>query len=104
MKNIILTFIILLVSSALYSQNGKQNVKGLIIDKQSEIPLIGASINLVSNTSLGSVFDVDGNFLIKDIPVGRQAFEVNYLGYEPIIIPLMVSREKVKDFKTWLDS
>lgn len=87
MKNIILTFLFLLSSSVLFSQNGLQNVKGLILDKQSEIPLIGATISLVTDASLGSVSDVDGNFIIEAVPVGRQAFEINYLGYEPVTIP-----------------
>ena len=38
-----------------------QNVKGTIIDKQSEIPLIGATIELLG-TDNGTITDIDGYF------------------------------------------
>ena len=88
MKKIILPISLLFcISISSFAQNGLQKVKGVIIDKQSEIPLIGATINLIADPSLGAITDIDGNFVIENIPVGRQAFEINYLGYEPLVIP-----------------
>lgn len=86
-RSLTLTVLITFLITSLYSQNGLQKVKGLITDKQSEIPLIGATIKLISDSSMGAVSDYDGNFTIESVPVGRQAFEVNYLGYEPVFIP-----------------
>ena len=72
-----------------YAQNGVQNVKGTIIDKQSEMPLIGANITLINEENLvvGSSTDIDGEFFIQGVPIGRHSFEVSYLGYESLVIP-----------------
>ena len=68
-----------------------QNVKGTIIDKQSEIPLIGATIELLG-TDNGTVTDIDGYFRLENVPVGRQSFRVSYLGYNSITLPNMEVR------------
>jgi hypothetical protein len=69
----------------LFSQS--QTVRGVILDKQSETPIIGATVQWIATgaaaTTLGAVSDIDGAFTIQNIPVGRQAFQVSYLGYEP---------------------
>ena len=90
MKNILTIAIFLLLgATTLLAQNGIQNVKGVIIDKQSEIPLIGATISMVSvdGQTIGASTDYDGNFVISGVPIGRQSFEVSYLGYESTTIP-----------------
>ena len=75
----------------LFAQNSSQTVRGTVVDKQSEIPLIGATVQLMGGISnQGSSTDVDGNFEIKNVPVGRQTFQVNYLGYNTITIPNVV--------------
>jgi len=85
------TFLLwLLVAIALTAQN-TQTVKGTIIDKQSEIPLIGVAVELISvEPSWGEVTDLDGRFVMRDVPVGRHAFRISYLGYTPITIPNVV--------------
>jgi len=68
-----------------------QNVKGTIIDKQSEIPLIGATIELLG-TDNGTITDIDGYFRLENVPVGRHSFRVSYLGYNSITLPNMEVR------------
>ena len=68
-----------------------QNVKGIILDKQSEMPLIGATIELLG-TDNGTVTDIDGYFRLENVPVGRQSFRVSYLGYNSITLPNMEVR------------
>ena len=68
-----------------------QIVKGTIIDKQSEEPLIGATIELLTGMDPnGTVTDVDGYFRLENVPLGRQALKVSYLGYNPITLPNIV--------------
>lgn len=65
-----------------------QTVKGTVTDRQSELPLIGVAVELVSaHESRGVVTDLEGQFAITDVPVGRQALRLSYLGYETITIP-----------------
>jgi hypothetical protein len=71
----------LLASQFLLGQT--QTVRGKIIDQDSQIPLIGATIQLLSNNPIGTTTDLDGKFELKDIPTGRQSFIIQYLGYEP---------------------
>lgn len=80
-------FLFLFFTIGLFAQN-TQTVKGTILDKQSEIPLIGVAIELISiEPARGEVTDLDGRFVMQDVPVGRQAFRISYLGYNPITIP-----------------
>ncbi len=60
-----------------------QTVKGIIIDKDSRQPLLGATIALSDqNNTYGSTSDIDGKFQINDVPVGRKKILCSYLGYE----------------------
>ena len=88
------TFILLLgVLMALLSlkakaQNQFQTVKGVVLDAQSEYPLLGATVGLVnSDPYLGSIVNMEGNFIIENVPIGRQTLEVQYVGYKSQTIP-----------------
>lgn len=84
-KNIITIFGIL-VSIASMAQD--QTVKGVILDAQAEYPLIGATIQLVGSDPIkGAVADVNGEFRLEKVPVGRQNFSVTYVGYKSIGLP-----------------
>lgn len=83
-------FLFLFLITDLFAQNA-QTVKGTITDKQSEIPLIGVAIELLSVASVrGVVTDLDGNFSMPNVPVGRHTFRITYLGYNTITIPNVV--------------
>jgi hypothetical protein len=86
---IILSFLILFVSVFITNaQEITQSIKGVVVDKQSEIPLIGASVQLLnSDYNLGSVTDVNGFFTLRNVPLGRQELVVSYIGYNQINIP-----------------
>ena len=63
-------------------------LRGVVIDQQSESPLIGATVQLLdSEPVLGAVSDADGAFILKNVPVGRQTLRVSYLGYESQTVP-----------------
>ncbi|MEQ9302315.1 MAG: TonB-dependent receptor [Marinoscillum sp.] len=83
---IIMGIIVAMISLSLNAQT--QVVKGSIIDAQSEYPLIGATILLAdSDPIIGSVTDVNGSFRIDNVPIGRQSFAVQYIGYKSITLP-----------------
>ena len=65
-------------------------IRGAVLDQQSETPLIGATVQLVlpaDQTPIGAMTDVNGAFVLKGVPVGRQAIRITYLGYEPLTVP-----------------
>lgn len=89
MKKSLFTLCLILLSSlALSAQSSTQTVRGTVLDAQSEIPLIGAAVELISvEPTRGVTTDVDGQFTITDVPVGRQIFRISYLGYNAVTIP-----------------
>lgn len=65
------------------AQQLTQTVRGKIIDKTINTPLIGANIIILeSNPFIGASTDVNGNFKIEKVPVGRHTFKVSYIGYK----------------------
>ncbi len=86
MKSLIPFFAFFIAFTSLLAQTG--TVKGTVIDQQSEIPIIGATVELVgSESGRGAVTDLDGYFSLKGAPVGRNVIRVSYLGYETITLP-----------------
>lgn len=60
-----------------------QTIKGQIIDEASELPISYASVGILGNASIGIITDSLGNFVLKDIPIGRYDIQASYVGYEP---------------------
>ncbi len=86
MKALKLILVLALLSNKLLAQT--QVVKGTIIDEQAEFPIIGASIILVGSEPLvGTISDLEGNFRLENIPVGRQTIAIQYIGYKSITLP-----------------
>lgn len=63
-----------------------QVVFGTITDEASKTPLIGATVVLLSNPSIGAATGEDGSFRIQGVPIGRQSFRVSYTGYEDRLV------------------
>ncbi len=83
-------FLFFFLTAMIFAQN-TQTVKGTITDQQSEIPLIGVAVELITvEPSRGTVTDVDGRFYLPEVPVGRHAFRISYLGYNTITVPNVV--------------
>ena len=58
---------------------------GKVTDSQTGEPLPGANV-LINGTNLGSATDVNGNFLILNIPPDTYSIRFSYLGYETTIV------------------
>ena len=83
---LIISLLLMLIGAALAAQT--QVVKGTVIDSQSESPLFGANVILLgSDPLIGATTDPDGKFRIEGVPIGRQNFSVQYIGYKSITIP-----------------
>jgi len=72
-----------------------QTIKGTVKDKSVKTPLIGATIQLLTaegapsaegNKTFGAIADLDGQFRIQNVPVGKIALKVTYLGYKDAFI------------------
>lgn len=61
-----------------------QTVRGTVVDEASLAPIPGAKVMILDTTQkLRAITDLDGNFSIKDVPVGRISLNVSYIGYAP---------------------
>ena len=85
MKN--LALLLLLATFQLgFAQTGV--IKGVVVDKQSEQPLEGATIQLLNvATATGVITDFDGRFTLENVPLGRHAIQISYIGYESLTLP-----------------
>lgn len=60
-----------------------QTIRGRVIDHESKQALIGANIVILkSNPFKGTASDIDGRFVLNQIPIGRLSLHVSCLGYE----------------------
>jgi hypothetical protein len=88
MRHLILLTVLSLFSVSYLSGQAVQTIKGTVVDQQSEIPVIGATVELLtSDPIIGTTTDLDGNFSLTGIPVGRHSLRVSYLGYSQVTIP-----------------
>lgn len=95
MKNILTLLLCSLILHTGQAQNSQtQTIRGKVVDKAIEMPLIGVVV-MVSETNLNTTTDIDGNFIIENVPVGRQIVTTQYLGYEPYVSEdLVISSSK----------
>ncbi len=56
-------------------------IKGTIVDSLTNDPLPGANV-ILPGTSIGAATDVDGKFLLRNIPVGSYSIRASYVGYD----------------------
>lgn len=71
--------VILLSSQEVFSQN-TGTITGTVLDGLSNTTLPGASI-LIDGTQIGTASDIDGRFVLSNVPVGTVNLRVTYLGY-----------------------
>lgn len=82
------TLLFLLIPSLAFAQSGM--LKGQVLDKISKESLIGANV-VLENTSMGIATDIDGNYLIRGIPVGKYTVKVSYVGYLTVTKEINIS-------------
>ncbi len=58
-------------------------LSGTVTDKQTDEPLIGASIQIVG-TTLGTITDFDGNYMLPGLSDGTYDLEIRYISYNTI--------------------
>ncbi len=87
---------ILFSCGILNAQIISQTIKGRVLDKDTQAPLIGANVMVLGTDPIrGATTDQTGHFWIHKIPVGRYDLKTSYIGFEPQILPeILVSSGK----------
>ena len=83
----IIALLTMLISASAHAQP-LQIVRGIITDQQSKIPIPSVSITITCNGYIsGTVTDIDGNYIISDIPLGRAIVRISHASYQEQVIP-----------------
>jgi len=59
-------------------------IKGLILDHDTQRPLVGANV-LVIDHALGGIAGADGRFTTNAVPAGVHSLQLSTIGYETAI-------------------
>ncbi|MDN4753953.1 TonB-dependent receptor [Porphyromonadaceae bacterium W3.11] len=73
--------LMLAIAAMASTDAGEGDIKGVVFDKEMKEPLVGARVRVVG-TSLGAVTNVDGVFVLKNVPEGAITLEVSYISFE----------------------
>ena len=93
-----LTFILCFCYVNALAQNG--TLRGIVYDEILE-PAMGATI-LVEQTDMYAVADINGLFIIPDIPFGTYKLKVSYIGYGSQIIDVNIKQKNSALLKIYL--
>lgn len=96
----ILVFLFLAIPSIANAQTG--SFKGQVFDKATNEPLIGANV-IFDKTSLGDASDLDGNFIVRSIPVGTYTVRVSYIGYVSVTQEVTITAGRTLEENFYLE-
>lgn len=100
MKTLLSFLSVLCLSISVIAQTGKP-IRGIAIDNASGEPLVSVTIQVLNtNSPKGVLSDIDGNFSIDGLPVGRYDIQASYMGYEPMIFREIVVSTAKESFIT----
>ena len=81
-KFLIITTMLLLVPFLVFAgTTGK--LSGVVTDQSSGDPLIGVNV-IIEGTTMGASTDIDGYYVILNVPAGVYSITFNYIGYRTI--------------------
>lgn len=84
----IISFFQLVLLSA---QTVTQTIRGQVTDEASKSSLPGATIMLLNDSlPIGAITDLNGEFTLSKVPLGRQTIKITYMGYEQQTIPNII--------------
>jgi hypothetical protein len=69
------------------------SIRGTVIDAATQTPLIGVNV-IVDPAGLGDATDMQGAFVIENVPAGSYNLRFSYIGYEPLTRTDVIVRSK----------
>ena len=80
------TFSIIHYQSSI-AQQLTQTIRGTVVDKISNTPLPGANVVVINADPFkGASTDMNGNFKLAQVPVGKQTLRITYVGYKDAMV------------------
>ena len=59
-------------------------IRGKVVDAHTQEPLYGTNV-VVAGTDRGAATDADGNYTIREMPVGTYLVRFTFIGYKPLV-------------------
>ena len=84
MVPLLISLLLVFFSATLVQAGVVGKISGLVEDSRTGKPIVGATIR-VNGTSLVTQTDVDGEFFVINLPVGKYDISVSSVGYERIV-------------------
>jgi outer membrane receptor protein involved in Fe transport len=82
------------LTTGLWGQT-RSRVSGIVHDSGTGAPLVGVNIIIV-DTDLGAASDVNGNYIIINVPVGTYSIRASMIGYEAqVLTGVLVSADRI---------
>jgi len=87
-----------------HTQTSAQNgtVRGFVYEKETGEPIIFTNVYLF-HTSYGAATDVNGYFVISQIPPGNYELMVTYLGYDTLRMPVTINADDLITKQLYLE-
>ena len=85
MRKFLILALCLIYLSRVSAQVG--SIEGIIADSMEV--LTGASVSL-AGTTLGAITDLDGHFLISNVPAGKWTLRASFIGYQKYELPVTI--------------
>ena len=81
MKKILIPIILqLILQISISAQTITQTIRGRIVDKESQIPLTGATIIVDDVDSyLNTISDLNGYYKIDNVTIGRHTIKISFI-------------------------
>ena len=101
LRSITLLFLFSALPAAFFAQSQTGKITGKVFDASTNEPIIGANV-VVEGTSLGGVTDVNGRFIIINIPANDYKVSASMIGYSKVTIrevEIIVDRTTELTFK-----
>ncbi len=83
MKRIVIGFILLFFTLPMFAQE-RGEITGQVVDARTKEPLIGVNV-IVLDTQRGASTDLEGNYIIQNVPTGTYRLKFMYIGYEGVL-------------------
>ena len=80
----VLVLFALSLSTALWAQMA--SISGSVVDAEARYPLLGATVQVLTAPDLVTTADLDGRFKLENVPLGRHALQVSFIGYEARVL------------------
>jgi outer membrane cobalamin receptor len=101
MRKALLLLFITSFSLVVFAQKGTGVLKGIVFEKGNKDPLIGATIQLKSDLSKGSVTDVEGRFVLS-VDTGTHVFICSFLGLKSDTFSVYIAENQITNKEVFL--